>query len=160
HVQDLARAAFDGSGRFVIVWQSDGEDGSGYGVSAQRFDAAWSRVGPEFGVNTYTSSSQRNASVAMNRTTGDFLVVWESTGQPSGSDILGQRYAASGAPQDVEFRINSTTTSSQVTPSVAADGSGNFFVVWAQTAQGTVQSGVFAQRFDGAGGLIGGEFRI
>jgi len=37
-IQDFARASMDGSGRFVVVWSSDGQDGSDYGVFARRYD--------------------------------------------------------------------------------------------------------------------------
>jgi hypothetical protein len=36
--QTFPSVASDSAGNFVVVWQSDGQDGSGYGVFAQRFD--------------------------------------------------------------------------------------------------------------------------
>ncbi|MGH7898352.1 MAG: hypothetical protein ACREQQ_10395, partial [Candidatus Binatia bacterium] len=46
------------AGGFVVAWNSDGQDGSGYGVFAQRFDSSGAHVGAEFQVNSYTADFQ------------------------------------------------------------------------------------------------------
>src|SRR5205823_4737941 len=69
--------AVDAAGNFVVAWQSLGQDGSGYGVYAQRYSAAGTPSGGEFRVNTFTADNQRNAAVAMDAT-GDFVVAWHS----------------------------------------------------------------------------------
>ena len=38
--QQDARIAMDPAGDFVVIWSSDGQDGDGFGVYGQRFDAA------------------------------------------------------------------------------------------------------------------------
>ena len=43
-------------GGFVVAWTSQNQDGSSYGVYAQRYDATGQTVDGEFRVNTYTSS--------------------------------------------------------------------------------------------------------
>ena len=48
----------DDDGDFVITWQSHGQDGSGWGIYAQRYNAAGVKQGTEFRVNTYTLSHQ------------------------------------------------------------------------------------------------------
>ena len=58
----------DGSGNFVVAWQSDGQDGSGNGIYAQRYDSSGSAVGSEFLVNTYTTSAQGDPSSTMDGT--------------------------------------------------------------------------------------------
>jgi hypothetical protein len=161
--QDAPRVAFDSAGRFVVVWQSDTEDGGGYGVYAQRYDASGAPVGPEFRVNTYTSSSQSNASVAVNRATGDFVVVWSGQGQAnglSGVGIFAQRYAAAGPRLGDEFRVNTYTTGGQDRPNVVNGSDGGFLVVWAQNPQSIPDRGIFGQRYDAAGAPAGGEFRL
>jgi len=58
---------------------------------------------------------------------GDFVVVWQSLSQDgSGYGVFGQRYASSGAPSGLEFRVNSYTTDHQRNPAVAVDGAGTF----------------------------------
>jgi hypothetical protein len=39
-------------GGFVVSWMSNGQDGSGWGIYAQRYDAAGATVGGEFRVNS------------------------------------------------------------------------------------------------------------
>ena len=56
---------------------SYGQDGSGYGVYAQRYNAGGRRPGGEFRVNTYTTSDQRLPAVAMDAD-GDFVVAWRA----------------------------------------------------------------------------------
>ena len=53
-----AAVAMDADGDFVVVWQSYGQDGSGYGVFAQRFNARGAPLGDEFQVNSYTTDRQ------------------------------------------------------------------------------------------------------
>ena len=44
------------NGGFVVTWQSNGQDGDGYGIFGQRFDSHGNAVGAEFQVNsTYKS---------------------------------------------------------------------------------------------------------
>ncbi len=79
--QTEPKVAADGSGRFVVVWQSgsyygSGPDGSGYGVAARRFDTAGTPAGAEFVVNTYTAGPQESPDVAA-APGGDFLVAWQ-----------------------------------------------------------------------------------
>src|SRR5664279_1543241 len=50
--------AMDAAGDFVIAWTSNAQDGSSYGIYAQRYNAAGTAQGSEFKVNTYTTSSQ------------------------------------------------------------------------------------------------------
>lgn len=160
--QSKPAVAADDSGGFVVVWQGYDQDGSYAGVVGQRYSAAGSPAGSEFLVNTYTEHTQREPSVAMDGT-GRFVVVWESYGQDgSGFGIFGQRFGPTGSKLGEEFQVNSFTTERQQYPAVAADGSGNFVVVWQSWNQSadTPGSAVFGQRFDWAGDRIGNEFQV
>ena len=152
--------AVDGSGNFVVVWRSY-QDGNGSGVFGRRFNAAGLPLGSEFRVNTYTTGSQDFPAVASDAN-GNFVVVWNSAGQDgSGSGVFGRRFNASGVPQASEFQVNSYTTSYQSNAAVTSDASGNFVVVWRNTAsQDGGYSGIFAQRFDPSGNRLGAEFQV
>lgn len=90
--QFFPSVAMDGSGRFVVMWESAEQDGSGYGIIGQSFDSSGERIGGEFQANTYTEDFQFDPSIAMNAS-GDFVVVWVSGGQDgSGRGIFGQRF--------------------------------------------------------------------
>ncbi len=150
----------DGSGNFVVVWQSYLQDASLYGVFGQRFDSAGSKVGGEFQVNTYATSAQDSPAVAANAT-GSFVVAWESYVQDGSNwGVFGQRFDSAGSSMGSEFRVNSFTTGGQKVPAVAADGAGNFVVTWSSNNQDGSNWGIFAQRFDAAGLSLGSEFQV
>lgn len=151
--------AADGSGNFVVVWESAAQDGSTSGVFGQRFDSAGNPLGSEFQVNSYTTGYQSAPSVAAD-SLGNFVVVWNSRFQDgSYQGVFGQRFSSAGAPAGSEFQINSYTTEGQYAPAVAMDGPGNFVVVWDSRYQDGSYYGVFGQRFTSAGSPLGSEFQ-
>lgn len=160
--QGLPEVASDAQGRYVVVWESsDDQDGSSWGVFAQRYDVDGTTEGSEFQVNTFTPDLQVDPYVDRNAQ-GDFVVVWMSYFQTGGDDfdIFAQRFDASGMPLGGELQVNSFTTGYQGNPVVALDDSGNFLVVWESEAQDGSLRGVFAQRFGSDGTPAGNEFRV
>jgi hypothetical protein len=150
--------SMDAAGDFVVVWSSYRQDGSGYGIYGQRYDATGVRKGNEFHVSTYTSDHQASPSVSMDDD-GDFVVTWTSDGQDgSGSGIFAKRYNSAGAEQGEEFRVNTYTSSGQSFPSVATDTAGNFVIGWT-TARNSAFS-IYAQRYSASGAAEGEEFRV
>jgi len=148
------------NGSFVVVWSSDSQDGSGWGIFGQRFDASGLPQGAEFQVNSYTTYSQWAPAVASDAN-GNFVVVWHSHFQDgSYLGVFGQRFDASGLPQGSEFQINSYTTRDQAFPSVASDTNGNFVVSWESDGQDGSSHGVFGQRFGAAGLPQGIQFQV
>jgi hypothetical protein len=157
--QNQPAVATDPQGGFVVVWTSF-QDGDLLGVFGQRHDTAGTRLGAEFRVNTYTGLNQDAPAVAVSPG-GDFVVIWVSSIQDGfGYGIFGQRYDATGTPRASEFRVNTTTVGDQAAPAVAVDGLGNFVVVWRSYAQDGSSNGIFGQRYDAAGGLLGIEFQV
>ena len=67
-------------GGHVVVWNSDSQDGSSYGVYAQRYDAAGDKVGGEVRINSYTAGEQNFGQVAA-LAGGGYVVTWDSVGQ-------------------------------------------------------------------------------
>jgi hypothetical protein len=149
----------DVNGNFVVVWASNGQDGSLHGVFGQRFSAGGLPQGPEFQVNSYTTSYQSYPAVA-SAANGNFVVVWASFEQDGSQyGIFGQRFNAAGLPQGSEFRVNSYTTFHQYRPAVASAADGDFVVVWASNGQDGSGSGVFGQRFNASGAPQGSEIQ-
>jgi hypothetical protein len=151
------------SGSFLVTWQSHNQDGSGWGIYAQRYSAAGVAQGGEFRVNTTTNQNQQDPAVAADGR-GDYLVAWQS-GSGSGWDIYAQRYDASGNRLGGEFLVNTTTAGNQPAPAVAADAAGDFLIAWQSQSPGGRWSShtgwdVFAQRFDPTGTVVGSEFRV
>ncbi|MCX7399769.1 MAG: cadherin domain-containing protein [Planctomycetales bacterium] len=145
--QAYSTVALDADGDFVVTWSSYGQDGSGYGVYAQRYNAAGVAQGGEFRVNTYTTSNQYLSTVVAMDADGDFVVTWTSFQDGSGYGVYAQRYNAAGVAQGGEFRVNTYTTSSQRFSTVAMDADGDFVVTWSSYRQDGSGYGVNAQRY-------------
>jgi hypothetical protein len=150
--------AMDPTGNFVVAWISP-QDGSGYGVYAQRFNAAGVPQGPEFAVNSYTTGAQGSPSVAMD-SHGNFVIVWDSAQDGSVLGVYGQRFGATGVPLGSEFRVNTFTTSAQRWPKVAMNALGDFVVTWTSNGQEGSSYGVYARRYNAAGTVLSGEFLV
>ncbi|WP_417683881.1 tandem-95 repeat protein [Roseibium sp.] len=158
--QYLSEVASLADGGHVVTWGSYIQDGSIYGIYAQRFDADGSPIGAEFRVNSYTSNSQLYPSTT-GMDEGGFVIVWSSDLQDgSGYGVFGQRYDAAGDPSGSEFRINTYTNNTQYLPNVASLADGGFVVNWVSNGQDGSSYGVFAQRYDADGNAVGSEFRV
>jgi len=168
-VTDLA------NGGFVVTWEdSSGTlgDASSTSVKAQIFDAAGTKVGTEFLVNTETDGGQYELAIT-GLAGGGFVVTWEDRndaydGVADGIDYSGikaQIFGATGARVGTEFLVSTMTTSDQFYPSISALPGGGFVVTW-QDGSDTHPLGdgsgasVRAQVFDAAGVRVGAEFRV
>jgi hypothetical protein len=118
------------NGNYVTVWQSENQDGSGWGVYGQVFDINDNKIGSEFRVNNYTNSDQARPTVS-GLTNGLFVVCWQSQNQTDGLDIFGRVFDAAGNSLGLEFPVNINTVSDQLKPRVTyLDKLGSFMVVW------------------------------
>ena len=88
--QKTSRVAHLADDTFVIAWQSEHQDGSGYGVRARRFTSTGVGLSPEFQVNSYTLDGQRFPMLNAGAGTR-FVVVWDSGQDGSSSSVHGQR---------------------------------------------------------------------
>ncbi len=158
--QSKSSIALDDDGDFVVVWESKDQDGFGYGVYGRRYNASGQAQGGEFPVNQAILSDQRLAGVAM-EPGGDFVVTWSSFNQDaSGYGVYARRYDALAQPLGDEFRVNTTTLSTQRFARIAMDRAGDFTVVWMSNAQDGDRYGIYAQRFHADGQPQGTEFRV
>jgi hypothetical protein len=157
--QSNPAAAWSANGSSVAVWQSEGQDGEVFGVFGQRYDATGAAAGPEFQVNSYTTSEQAYPVVAA-APDGSFVVVWEDFAQDqSRAGVFGQVFGDTGAPRGAEFRVNAYTTGLQFAPSVAWTP-GGFVVVWHGEGQDGSGLGVIGRRFAATGTPLGDEFVV
>jgi hypothetical protein len=158
--QQNPAVAMDRNGDFVVAWTSVGQDGSGNGVYAQRYNADGQAQGSEFRVNQVTANNQQNPSVAVDHD-GNFVVAWASEFQDgSGFGVYARVYSAAGDPVGDEFRANFYTTNGQFNPSVAMDSVGNFVISWSSFGQDTSGWGVYQRRFNPDGVPQGTELRV
>jgi hypothetical protein len=167
--QGRPAVAVDPTGQFVVVWESvgsPGTDNSVYSVQGQRYSANGAPLGSQFQVNAYISSNQTDPAIASDPS-GNFVVVWTSSGSPGNDNnltsIQGQRFAASGLPLGSQFQVNTFLASTQQRASVACDAVGNFVVAWESNGStGTDHSStsILAQRYAADGTRVGDEFQV
>lgn len=69
----------------IVLWESEGQDGSNLGVFGQPVAGNGDPIGSELRFNTYTTSVQYRPAVARSET-GTFWAVWASGGQDGSAD--------------------------------------------------------------------------
>ncbi|MEO7690600.1 MAG: hypothetical protein ABIS51_15060, partial [Sphingomonas sp.] len=154
------------NGGFVTIWETTdpADDGSGYAVKAQIFNASGTKVGTEFRVNTLTSGIQYQPDIAA-LSSGGFVAVWETldtTQDGSNSAIKGQRFDASGNKVGSEFLVNQQAANLQMDPKVTTFANGSFFVTWAtlDPAQDGSGSAIKGRVFNADGSPAANEMLI
>jgi hypothetical protein len=148
--------ALDGAGRFIVVWESQYQDGDKDGVFARRFDAAGAAQGDEFRINASLVDAQTAPSIASHP--GGFVVAWTKGDYPQ--DVWFRRFDSNGVGQGADFQANTQLAGAQRDPLVVTDGVGNFVIAWSSSPQDGSLIGVFGQRFDASGVRRGIEFQI
>lgn len=131
-----AIAALDGGG-FVVTWSSQ-QDGSGYGVYGQRYDASGTAVGSSFLVNTTTSGSQVEATVT-GLADGGFFVAWQSDNSAN-PGIFGQRFDSQGNHVGTEMLVGAGNGTA---PGITQMANGDIVATWSQNGQ-VMQSSILA----------------
>jgi hypothetical protein len=151
--------ASDPDGDFVVAWRSTQQ---GYpAVDAQRYDSSGNALGGEFQVNTSTSRTKSDISVATDAE-GNFVVAWVSRDpRPSSDgDVLARRYDASGNSLGGEFQVNSELSGYGYS-SVAMGSAGAFVIAWRGRVLGGGSSYEIGGRaYDATGTPVGGEFQV
>jgi hypothetical protein len=142
----LPVVAMDAQGDSVVAWTGSVQ-GIGYGLLAQRYNAAGVAQGAPFQVNQFTTGDIWSRSVAMDAQ-GDLAVAWEMAAPPtalglvpgqffynpseqgSGSGIYGRIYNAAGQDLSGEFQVDQDTTSNSNPLGVAMDAGGDAQFTW------------------------------
>lgn len=118
------------TGGFVVVWQTQFQDFTGYAIKGQRFNADGSLNSSDFIVNTYGVGDQEVPSVT-GLADGGFVVAWQSEGQDGdGAGVYAQRYAADGSANGDEFRLSVTTSGEQTAPDLVELTGGDLVAAW------------------------------
>lgn len=163
----------NGTGGFVVAWESREEsdsgvggnqDGSSAGIFARRFASDGAPAGGEIPVNTMTAGPQRRPTVAADAA-GRFVVAWEGGdeygyGDGSASGVFVRRFDAGGTGLGPERPVNTTTAGPQRTPYVAAAGDGRFVVVWRSPGDTEYAYRIVGRRFSASGAPLGLEFDV
>ncbi len=117
--------------------------------------------GPEFQVNTTTTSYQYAPSVANVGPTSNFVVVWSSDGQDGDhTGAVGRLFDAAGTPLAGEFAVNVSTTGYQDRVLVGSNAAGNFVVAWTEFVSYDASYEIRARRFNSSGTPQGGDILV
>ncbi|WP_375158580.1 VCBS domain-containing protein [Bradyrhizobium sp. RDT46] len=139
-------------GGYVIAWVSQGQDGDGTGIYAQRYDSSGARVDGEFRVNTATAGDQSGPYV-VGLEGGGFVVSW-TCGSNNQAAIHLQRYDASGSPAGGEISLSGYGENA----TLAALSSGGFVITYVSSDSST--SGTYGIVYDAGGTATSGPFLI
>ncbi|OYT19452.1 MAG: hypothetical protein CCU26_11440, partial [Nitrospira sp. UW-LDO-01] len=156
---DPAIAAFDDGG-YVVVWASNGQDGSGYGVYGQRYHADGTANGAEFLVTSETSDSESGPSVAT-FADGGFVVAWQDQQTGVYAWTEARVFNADGTAATAEFKVSPGTNGNAegYQPSVLALDTNRFVVVWSNETGGTTYD-LAGRIYNRSGVLQGSQFTI
>jgi parallel beta-helix repeat protein len=136
------------NGEIVVSWNSYGQDGSGYGVVARRYDANGAALGDEFIVNSSTNATQKNPAIAP-LSNGGFTITWRSQSQFDGDySVMGQRFGATGDRVGGEFQVSSFTSQDQARAAIAGNPNGGFTALWHSLNPGGTDYRTYARQYD------------
>ncbi|MFJ2715399.1 hypothetical protein ACIOZM_31965, partial [Pseudomonas sp. NPDC087346] len=140
-------------GGWLVTWTSDGQDGSGWGVYQQRYDANGTKVGAEVRVNAETLNAQGRSDV-VGLAGGGWVVIFEDNS--SGIYVPKfQVYDANG----VTLGSNIVVTNNNVgQPTIAYLTDGGWVIAWGGGGLGD-DSGIFMQAYNADGSKKGVETR-
>ncbi|MBX9458386.1 MAG: tandem-95 repeat protein [Rhizobium sp.] len=178
--QHMPQIATLTDGGWVVTWQSDGQDGSGFGIYQQVYNADGSKQGTETLVNTFTGGNQTlTLSAATDADTiaandyyhtlrpvvalpdGGWVVLWRSDSQDG--DLGGtyvQAFNADGSKRGSETAVSSVAAGDQVRPRIAVLDDGGWVVTWMANQPGGNVNDIYQQAFNANGTKQGTEVRV
>jgi hypothetical protein len=126
-------AASDGS--FVVAWRSLNQDGSNYGIYAQRYTNGGTATGTEFLVNPVTAGEQSYPTLSL--LSDDSLVAaWVTVGEDeNGAAVKARRYKPDLSADGLDFLVNIYHDKHQDSPVVAPVGTGGYVILWRSEGQ-------------------------
>jgi len=146
---------------FVIAWIAPNGADTG-DVYARVFDSSGAAATGDFVVNTTTTGTQGNPSVA-GLSNNTYVVAWRD---PDNNNDVRARVMNGSTPVSSEIAVNTSATS-QVNPRVAGLTGGGFVVTYSDDNQteGTVvdstsQSNIYAIRYNNSGVVQGTRFLV
>jgi Ca2+-binding RTX toxin-like protein len=142
------------NGGWVVTWQSNLQDGSGYGIYQRAYNAQGVTTGPDILVNVTTANEQQNPSVTA-LSDGGWVVTWQSNLQDgSGYGVYQRHYTSSGATVGPDILVNTSTGSDQQNPSVTALPNGGWVVSWMSHLQDGAGWGIYHRHYTSNGDQI------
>lgn len=179
-------ARIDDSGKFVVVWEREGDGYDGRQIMGRRYDSSGTSLGGVFQVSDDSVVPYPGTYFLWNRVpdvgvdpSGGFVVVWMAThGYLGGYAVPGRRFDSAGSPQGGEFQVNTqrlddyyglpTYSYWESSPAITGTSDGRYLVVWSSdTLDSERLSGAGGGFYDAAGRFLendgtpaGPDFRI
>ena len=141
-------------GDLVAAWASDGQDGSGFGVVARRFDAALVALSAEIPVPENTIYDQ-SAPAVTGFAGGGFAVAWQRSLQATGSTVGPQpviafRRFTGDVATGPEKQVQLDGSRRHELPALVADSAETVTIAWQEIDLASGDKQVLASRFDTA----------
>jgi hypothetical protein len=158
--QERPAVAMDTSGRYAVVWESENQDGDGYGVYAKIYNADHSVRVTDFLVNTInTTNDQRHPDVAITPS-GAIAIVWQTNHvNTSDWDTYISFYTIDGVNVVGESLVSNASTDNQMHPKVAA-GDNAFAVTYMTNTGGTRNHAIEGRQYDASGIPLGAAYSV
>ncbi len=155
--QQWASVASDASGRFVVSWTSQNQDGDGQGIYLKRFNSDGTTIdGIDILVNAgNTTGNQTNSSIAIN-SPGEMVITWQSD-EPGKEGIFAKRFDLTTVVVGNQLPTSTimvNSGSSRANPSADINSEGKFVISWGQGTD------VYAQRFSADGTSRGSSTKV
>jgi len=152
-IQQQPSVAVGDDGRYVVVWEDNRLRGSSnHDIFFALYNTAGTLIAGPVQVNTLITGTRENPRVAMNRSTGEFVVVFAGGPNSNLVDAYYRRYSSTGSPLDAtEKKANTSTNTQDYAPSVAFSNNGTFIVAWEGNPNNDLNFEAYFQRFTFAG---------
>jgi hypothetical protein len=148
-------AAAGTDGGFMIAWDAydmSSPATNSWDVYARPFSSA-GIGGATMRVNSYLYGDQYAPRISSLGT--DYLITWTSLAQDGSLEgVYAQFMRGNGSKFGGEFRVTTTTISSQKQPAVASDGVSQFLVVWTSYTGAPYAFDLYAQRYLNVNSLL------
>ncbi len=142
--QTLPDIAVLADGRYVITWQSDGQDGSDDGIYGRIYAANGTAQGGEFRINTTTALDQSQSFVSATPD-GGFVVGWYNQLSSDRSDIRLRQFDSTGTAVGGEQIVGTGPAQVNTYPEIIVGDDGLARLTWFSLTQGAgVGSVMFA----------------
>ena len=146
----------------VAVWESQDQDGDGYGIYAINLDFNLGKLNSEYKVNENFFKNQMNPRI-VGLTNSNFVIVWESEDQTDNNlvGIWAKIYNNLTIPICWDFNVNTHQNGNQVALQIAPLHFGKFVIVWqSDSDQDGDKTGIFQQAYNSDCTRLGIETQV
>ncbi len=159
--QDGPWAAVAADDSFVVVWTAYEATGGHRGIFGQRYNADGTLLGVEFQIPPGLAIEDHHMADVRFLDNGEFVVAWTVESQATfETGVYFNRFDANGVAIGTQVQVNTTNDVNISEPHMTTLPDGGFVIIWKANGTLDTESGIFGQRFDINGDMVGDEFHI